>query len=231
MDDKTFAEHGLKLSICPAQTRWPEPKVLHWQAVHRCADQARERVAQTWAAMDEIENDADLSTEGKARQKKKIALEALAEFQKSKTLTVAKQAVDRQLDAWAEKTGLSIKTPMNFTEAMVAAEVRAHLAATKDNRLGFLEKHATDPVVAGAVLGAPGFLSGLNENELAFVKKRVEQHVAPEIAGARDATLKAVEEAEKGWQRAMAKIGERAGVTKGPDGTWRDPKVSEPAAA
>jgi len=99
------------------------------------------------------------------------------------------------------------------------------------NRLGFLEKHATNPVVAGAVLGAPGFLSGINETEVTFVKKRVEKHVSPEIAEARDTTLKAVEEAEKGWQRAIDKIAERAGVTKGPDGTWRDPKVPEPAAA
>lgn len=101
----------------------------------------------------------------------------------------------------------------------------------RETLLGFLEKHATDPIVAGAVLGAPGFLSGLNENEVTFVKKRVEKHVSPEIAEARDTTLKAVEEAEKGWQRAIDKIAERAGVTKGPDGTWRDPKVPEPAAA
>ena len=114
---------------------------------------------------------------------------------------------------------------------MVAAEIRSHLAAMTGNRLGFLEKHATNPVVAGAVLGAPGFLSGINETEVTFVKKRVEKHVSPEIAEARDTTLKAVEEAEKGWQRAIDKIAERAGVTKGPDGTWRDPKVPEPAAA
>ena len=41
--------------------------------------------------------------------------------------------------------------------------------------------------------------------------------VSPEIAGARDATLKAMNEAEAGWQRAMDKIAERASLTKGPD--------------
>jgi hypothetical protein len=36
-------------------------------------------------------------------------------------------------------------------------------------------------------------------------------------------------EAEQGWQKALDKIGERAGLTKGPDGTWRDPSMSEAA--
>ncbi len=59
----------------------------------------------------------------------------------------------------------------------------------------------TSPQRFNAVLGAPAFLSGLNETDLTFVKQRVEKHVAPEIAEARDATLKAVKEAEHGWQR------------------------------
>jgi hypothetical protein len=52
---------------------------------------------------------------------------------------------------------------------------------------------------------------------------------SPEIAEAKVATLKAMKEAEQGWQRAIAKIGERAGLTKGPDGTWRDPSMSDAA--
>jgi len=53
-----------------------------------------------------------------------------------------------------------------------------------------------------------------------------EQHVSPEIAEARVATVKAMKEAEQGWQRAIDKIGERAGLTKGPNGAWRDPSMS-----
>jgi hypothetical protein len=40
-----------------------------------------------------------------------------------------------------------------------------------------------------------------------------------------------MKEAEHGWQRAMGKIGERAGLTRGADGMWRDPEMPEPAAA
>ena len=48
--------------------------------------------------------------------------------------------------------------------------------------------------------------------ELAVAKHNVKQHVSPEIAEARDATLKAMQEAEQGWRRAIEKIAERAGL-------------------
>jgi hypothetical protein len=41
--------------------------------------------------------------------------------------------------------------------------------------------------------------------------------VSPEIAEARAATLKAIKEADAGWQKAIEKIAERASLTKGPD--------------
>jgi hypothetical protein len=78
----------------------------------------------------------------------------------------------------------------------------------------------------GALLhSAPSLLSGLTVADVAFIQKRVEQHVAPEVAEAGDATLKAMKEAEVGWQRAIDKIGERAGLTKEADGTWRIPSM------
>ena len=83
--------------------------------------------------------------------------------------------------------------------------------------------------VASAILTAPVFLSGLSEPELALVRHKVEQYLGPEIAEARDAALKPMKEAEAGWETAMRKIAERAGLTKGPDGTWRDPSM--PVAA
>src|SRR5512144_407465 len=57
---------------------------------------------------------------------------------------------------------------------------------------------------------------------LARARETVESAVAkhdikPE---ARDAMLKAMKAAEGGWSRAMAKIGERATLTKGPNKLW-----------
>jgi hypothetical protein len=63
---------------------------------------------------------------------------------------------------------------------------------------------------------------------LSNTEKRV-TFANPEIAEARAATLKAMKEAEQGWQRAIDKVGERAGLTKGPDGTWHSRSTSDAA--
>ena len=53
--------------------------------------------------MDEIDADIDLSTEGKACKKRRYAAEAIAEFENSKVLLDAKDAVERQLAKWAKE--------------------------------------------------------------------------------------------------------------------------------
>ena len=110
------------------------------------ANEARERVSKAYVQMDQIDCNADLSRDGKYRQRNKTAAQAIANFEASKTLARARQAV-----------------------------------------------------------------------ELAAAKHNVEQHVSPEIAEARDASLKAMKEAEQGWRRALDKIAERVSLTKGPD--------------
>jgi hypothetical protein len=194
----SFDELKLRATIVPEQVRWPAPDFVHWQRLHAVADEARDRVTKAWAAMDEIDADGDLSSEGRARKKKKLAAEAIADFQKSKALVDAKDAVERMVAKWAEKTGLAVKAPANIAEAVIQSEIRAHLGTVKGSKLDFLRTHATDPAVASAILGAPGFLSGLTDAELALVKHKVEQHISPEIAEARAATLKALKEAEQG---------------------------------
>jgi hypothetical protein len=52
------------------------------------------------------------------------------------------------------------------------------------------------------------------------VQTRIEQHVAPEIAKARDTALRAMQEAEQGRQRAIEAVAQRAGLAKGPEGAW-----------
>ena len=182
-----------------------------------------------YTLMDEIDHDADLSREGKERQRKRVAAQAIAELEASKMLARACEAVTHVIEQWNAKVGLVVKPASNIAEATAHAQIRDRLAAMKNGRMGFLEKNAADPVVASAILTAPSFLSGLSDVELAVVKHKVEQHVSPEIAEARVATLKALDQVEAGWSKATKKIGERAGLTKGPDGTWRDPSMSEAA--
>ncbi len=145
MNDKEFAELQLRATIVPQQVRWPAPEYMHWQRLHEAANEARERVSKAYMQMDEIDRNADLSRDGKYRQRSKTAAQAIADFEASKTLARAREAV-----------------------------------------------------------------------ELAVAKHKFEQNVSPEIAKDSEATLKALKEVERDWQRAMDKIAERACLTKGP---------------
>ena len=50
--------------------------------------------------MDEIDGNADLSREGKERQRGKAAAQAIANFEVSKTLTRAREAVRYVMEQW-----------------------------------------------------------------------------------------------------------------------------------
>jgi hypothetical protein len=77
------------------QVRWPAPEYLHWQRLHEAADEARERVRKACTLMDEIDRNGSLSREGKYSQRSKIAAQAIADFEASKTLARAHQGVER----------------------------------------------------------------------------------------------------------------------------------------
>ncbi len=118
---------------------------VHWQRLHEAVNEARGRMSKAYVQMDEIDRDADLSREGKYRQRREAAARAIADFESSRTLARAREAVRHVMEQW--------------------------------NR----------------------------------------DDVSPEIAKARDATMKAINEAEAGWQKAIDKIAERAGLTKALD--------------
>lgn len=145
MTDEEFSELQLRATIVPEQARWPAPEYTHWQALHRAANEARARVGKAYMEMDEIDQNADLSGDDKYHQRSETAAQAIADFEASKTLARAYQAV-----------------------------------------------------------------------ELLAVKRNSGGHISPEITQDREALLKAAKEAEAGWQRALDKIAERAGLTKSP---------------
>ncbi len=138
MNDREYLELQLRMTIVPQQARWPAPEHSRWQHLHQVVDEARERVRKAYVQMDEIDANADLSRDGKESQRRKTAARAVADFEASRTLARAHEAVE-------------------FAVA----------------------KHDINPE-------------------------------------ARDAMLKAMKEAQRGWSRAMDKIGERASLTKGP---------------
>ena len=94
MNDKEFSELELRMQIVPQQARWPAPEYVHWQRLHAVADEARERVSKAYMSMDEIDRNADLSRDGKYRQRNKTAAQAIADFEESKTMARARDAVE-----------------------------------------------------------------------------------------------------------------------------------------
>jgi hypothetical protein len=72
------------------------------------------------------------------------------------------------------------------------------------------------PIRAYSIAVVPDSSLLKHDAEFALVNDKVEQHVSPEIAEARVATLKAMKEAEQGWQKAIDKIAERAGLDQEP---------------
>ena len=94
MNDREFSELQPRMTIVPQQVRWPAPEYVHWQRLHAVADEARDRVSKAYAQMDEIDCNTDLSRDGKYRQRRKAAAQAIADFEVSKTLARAREAVE-----------------------------------------------------------------------------------------------------------------------------------------
>ena len=79
--------------IVPQQVRWPAPEYLHWQRLHEAVNEARERVSKAYVQMDEIDIRTDLSREDKRDERQRIAAQAIAEFEASRTLARAREAL------------------------------------------------------------------------------------------------------------------------------------------
>ena len=96
------------------------------------------------------------------------------------------------------------------------AQIRAKIADMKENRFGFLQKHAAaDPQIAAALLSAPPFLSGLSESELALLRTEVEKkYLGPEVSEAKGKVADALLEAERSLRAGQAMIRNSAGVDK-----------------
>ena len=227
MDDRQFLQLELRATIVPQQARWPAPDYVHWKRLHEAADTARGIAAKVLEKIAEIDKDPDLSPAGKARQRAKAATEAIALLEYDKALNRAREAVEKVVTMWSEKSGAIIQKPVDMHQVALHQEIRRHVASVK-SKLSFIEQHGSDATVFSALLTAPAFLSGLSEVELAAVKANAESHLEPKIVEAKVATLKAIKEVEQGWQKAIDKIGERAGLTKASDGKWR-PSMSAAA--
>ena len=89
MNDEEYSELKLRAMIVPKQASWPAPEHVHWQRLHEAANEARERVSKFYTLADRIDRNAALSRDDKYRQRRRIAAEAIADLEASKTLARA----------------------------------------------------------------------------------------------------------------------------------------------
>ena len=231
MQEHEYTELSVRVSIAPQAETWPKPNFaeasikgekpslgdadgpIHWVRIHDAVADARTRLLKVLGSMAAVDEDQKLSPSGKAEKKREIATKAIADFQKSNSLSQAQKSVEHRLARMDEDLGLTPKAPEGVADAMVCAEIRSHLAAFKQpgDRMAFIEANVAD--IAQAVLTAPAFLSGLSSTELAVVKERVEAHANPEIAKAKQDTIRALRDTEAGWRNAIRQISERGGLT------------------
>ena len=120
MNDKEFFELQLRATIVPQQVRWPAPEYLHWQRLHEAVNEARERVSKAYRQMDEIDRNADLSRDDKYHERSKIAAQALADFEVSKTLARAREAVELAVAKYKVEQHVSPEIAQD-SEAMLKA--------------------------------------------------------------------------------------------------------------
>ena len=162
MDDKTFNNLKLNVTVIPESHQWPPPTYMQWQRLHAVADEARERVAKALASLDEVDADRDLTPEGKAKARTKIGQKAIDDFSKSTVLENARATVQRQQVYWANKIEAAIKPAEDHGTAVMYAQIRDRISSMDEkSRLSFIDKHMDEPAVVSAVLSAPEFLSGL----------------------------------------------------------------------
>jgi len=71
-----------------------QTRYVHWRKLHDATDEARARVTNAYTEMDEIDRNASLSSDIKYRRRCEIADQAIADFEASKTLARAREAVE-----------------------------------------------------------------------------------------------------------------------------------------
>ena len=201
----------LRSSICPNLERWPTD-TTHWAALVRAGGEMRAIVSKGLQEIAAVDANKQLSAEGKRTKKHEIARQALNQLQEPGSVLKARSLVLDQMKRWAEKVSTHIKPAEDHVTAVLHAQIRERLSSLKENRVGFLKQHATDPVIASALLEAPAFLSGLSEGELAMVRDAVEKKfLSPAIVEAKGKVADALLETERSLRAAQAMIRKSAG--------------------
>jgi hypothetical protein len=207
-----------QLGMIGAQAaKLPQHQVLHWMAIRAVPETVRALMREVNDQMTAIENDRDLSPDGKQHKRAELAKEALAKLEKF--VEPAERAAAKRVAGLEEKMSAHIAQgkPKDATEAQLATEIRAHIAGQESPIMAAL-KLKSDPKVIAAVLEAPSFLSGLSDEEASTL--RAQALASSEQQREVDEITKGVGVCKSAVKSAAAMISARANVRQSALGAW-----------
>ncbi|TIM48775.1 hypothetical protein [Mesorhizobium sp.] len=221
---KQINDIEIEARIAPASIRWPST-AIHWEKLKKAVDAIRVLITVVNANCKAVEQDSDLSPEGIARKRIEIGRRALGELADFAPQRSAEAAVTSALAMFDAGMVDLPKPPSGIAEVALAQELRAHVRA-QENPTGFVLNHLDDGRVVGAVLHAPGFLSGLKDEGLNVIRDRARSALHPEHVQNRKVTEDALNELNRGTEAARRMIMERTETRLDRDGHVRS--VREP---
>ncbi|MER8464201.1 hypothetical protein [Mesorhizobium sp. M1396] len=201
---KQITEIEIEARIAPASTRWPST-AIHWEKLKEAVAAVRALITAVDANCRGVEQDSDLSPEGIYRKRAEIGRRAVGDLTDFAPLRSAESAVSRAVAVFESGMVDLPKAPSGIAEVALAQELRAHVRA-QENPTGFVLNHLDDGRVVGAVLHAPGFLSGLKDEGLNVIRDRARSALHPEQVQHRKEAEEALEVLRKGIAAAQRMI-------------------------
>ncbi|RWC92300.1 MAG: hypothetical protein EOS72_01915 [Mesorhizobium sp.] len=201
---KQITELEIEARIAPVSIRWPS-SAIHWEKLKKAVDAIRVLVAVVDANCTATEQDPDLSLEGIARKRVEIGRRALLELSDFAPQKSAESAVGSAVSLFESRMVDVPKPPSSIAEVALAQELRTHGRA-QQSPIGFVLNHLNDGRLVGAVLNAPGFLSGLEGEGLNVVRDRARSALHPEQVKHRKEAEEALEVLGKGIAAAQRMI-------------------------
>jgi hypothetical protein len=226
MDDQEFLLTGLKLAICPSESKWPQRETsftrqgdqfiasnLHWDRAREAAAWLRERVASALAEIHNVDNDQHLSVEGRKAKKRALDAKAQKEIEQSKVVAAAKDSSERALTKMDKEIDDKLKLAVTPLTATIYNSLWNKCQTLEGaRRLAWLHQNAGDATFVSAMLTAPTALTGLKKEELRSLRTWFEETSAPGATEERSATQMALGDLDRGGRVAISKICEAAHV-------------------
>ncbi|GLS36063.1 hypothetical protein GCM10010869_16520 [Mesorhizobium tianshanense] len=194
---KKITNIEIAATIAPMQSRWPTDPVVHWERLHQAVQSIRDLVATVDASCLGIEADTDLSPEGLYRRRAEIGRKAIAELEALSSVRGAESAVQKAVETFDSGLSADIPKPTTVAEVALAQEIRQFMRSAGGSPFDFAMRNVTNPVVLGAIVHAPQFLSGLDDAAVTAIRARASTALHPDLVKQKADAEKALEELQK----------------------------------